>query len=192
MACIGILLCGGEARRFGADKLLAGEEPVAVRAARNLLQGVAHVLAVVPPGRAALAEALAAAGCEILETDRTALGMGSSLAAGVEASLAAGAWIVALGDMPAIEPRTVLAVRQALEAGAPIAAPYDTKGRRGHPVGFAAALRDELLALHGDAGARAILARHSPSIARVSTDDRGIFIDIDTPGDLRLYESGKG
>lgn len=192
MACIGILLCGGSASRFGADKLLAGDEPIAVRAARNLLQGVAQVLAVLPPGRAELSRALEAAGCEILETDRTSLGIGSSLAAGIEASLGADGWIVALGDMPAIEPRTVLAVRQALEAGASIAAPYDAKGRRGHPVGFATTLRDELLALRGDAGAREILSRRSPSIARVATDDRGIFVDIDTPDDLRLFESGNG
>ena len=95
MDCIGILLCGGSARRFGADKLLAGGDPIAVRAARNLMQGVAHALAVVPPGRVALARALESAGCQVLETDRTTLGMGSSLAAGIEASLAAGGWIVA-------------------------------------------------------------------------------------------------
>ena len=189
VGCVGILLCGGSASRFGADKLLAGGDPIAVRSARNLLQGVSHALAVVPPGRVALANALEAAGCEILETDRTSLGMGSSLAAGIEASLDADGWIVALGDMPAIAPGTVLAVKRALESGARIAAPFDTHGRRGHPVGFSASLRSELLALRGDLGAREVLARHAAEVVKVTSDDAGIFVDIDTPEDLRRLES---
>ncbi len=189
MARIGILLCGGSASRFGADKLLAGDVPIAVRAARNFLQGVGHVLAVMPLGRAALARALEGEGCEILASDRTALGIGSSLAAGIEASLGADGWIVALGDMPAIEPATVAAVMRALEAGATIAAPVDAAGRRGHPVGFSAALRDELLALRGDVGAREVLERHAASVTKVASDDPGIFVDVDTPEDLRRLES---
>ena len=181
---VGLLLCGGAARRFGADKLMAGEPPVAVRAARNLLAGVKRVLAVVPLEHASLREALEAAGCEILETDRTARGMGASLAAAVEAAAGADAWIVALGDMPAVNPDTIVALRHALESGARIAAPFDAGGRRGHPVGFAADLRGELLALDGDVGARSLLERHAEVIERVVSDDAGIFVDIDTPQDL--------
>ena len=188
MEIAALLLCGGAARRFGADKLLAGPVPLAVRAARNLQAGAGRVLAVIPPARAELRESLAAAGCEILETDRTARGMGASIAAGVEATVRSGAWIVALGDMPLVAPETIAAVRAALEAGAPLAAPHDGAGRRGHPVGFSSALRDELLALDGDLGARAILERHAPLIVRIRSDDPGIFVDIDTPQDLRRLQ----
>ena len=180
----GILLCGGSARRFGSDKLMAGDVPLAVRAARNLRDGAGHVLAVIPLGKAALRDALEADGCEILETDRTARGMGASLAAGVEATARAAGWIVALGDMPVVSPRTIEAVRRALEAGARLAAPHDAQGRRGHPVGFADSLRAELLALDGDVGARGVLERHADALERVVTDDPGIFVDIDTPQDL--------
>ena len=163
-----------------------------MRAARNLVAGAGQALAVVPPGRAALARALESAGCRVLESDRTAHGMGSSLAAAVEASAHAGGWIVALGDMPAIAPATIAAIGKALEGGALIAAPYDGEGRRGHPVGFAAALREELLGLRGDVGAREVIARHAPSIARILTADPGIFVDIDTEDDLRRLEGGRG
>ena len=186
----GLLLCGGAARRFGADKLLAGEVPLAVHAARNLIAGAGHALAVIPPGRDALRRALEGAGCEILETDRSARGIGASLAAGVEAAARAEGWIVALGDMPAVRPQTIAAVQRALVAGAPIAAPYDANGRRGHPVGFSAALRAELLALDGDVGARTILEQHGDYIARIETDDAGIFVDIDTPQDLAALGDG--
>lgn len=191
MGPIGILLCGGSATRFGGDKLMAGAEPLAVRAARNLMAAAGEVVAVMPPGRPGLSRALEAAGCSVLESDRTAGGMGSSLAAAVEASAAAQGWIVALGDMPSIEPRTIVAVRQALEGGALIAAPFDSAGRRGHPVGFAAALRAELMALRGDVGARELLALHAASVAHVVTSDPGIFVDIDTAEDLRRLETGK-
>lgn len=158
--------------------------PIAARAAANLLAGAGHVLAVIPLERADLRRTLEATGCEILESDRTARGMGSSLAAGVEASARAAGWIVALGDMPVIRVDTIAAVKRAIEGGARIAAPYDAGGRRGHPVGFSSALLGDLVALDGDAGARAILQRHAEAIVRIETQDAGIFIDIDTPQDL--------
>lgn len=166
------------------DKLLAGEEPIAARAARNLVAGAGNALAVIPPRRAALRQVLEAEGCAVVESARTSEGMGASLAAAVEACGGAEGWIVALGDMPMVDPRTIESVRRALERGAPMAAPYDRGGRRGHPVGFARALREELLALGGDVGARDVLARHASVVERIVTEDPGIFVDIDTKGDL--------
>lgn len=187
----GLLLAGGCARRFGGDKLLAplpGSEPsipVVVSAARTLLEALESVLAVVPLGGRALRAALAPLGCEILESDRTALGMGASLAAGVAATECAGGWMVALGDMPLVRVATVRAVRSALEEGALLAAPVSVQsGARGHPVGFAAPLRSELLALQGDTGAREVIVRHRDALRLLPCDDPGIFIDLDTPQQL--------
>jgi molybdenum cofactor cytidylyltransferase len=183
----GLLLCGGAAQRFGGGKLLAaipGEEdagPIAARAAANLREGVGNALAVIPVGATDLRRALESARCEILESDRTALGMGSSLAAAVAATDRAAGWIVALGDMPLVAPATIGAVRDALAEGAAIAAPVIARtGVRGHPVGFGAALRAELLALAGDVGARSILERHREALRVVPTDDTGILVDLDT------------
>ena len=131
---------------------------------------------------------LEAAGCGVLESDRTEGGLGASLAAAVAATDRAHAWIVALGDMPSSRPETIGRVRPALEAGALIAAPWDGRERRGHPVGFAAALRGELLALDGDIGARDVIRRHAKEVTLVATDDAGVFIDIDTPHDLDTLE----
>ena len=191
MEIAALLLCGGAARRFGADKLLAGTEPIAARAARNLIAATGRALAVIPLGRPRLRAVLEAAGCEVLETDRTESGMGASIAAGVEATDRADGWIVALGDMPAIRAETIGRVRQALEAGAAIAAPWDGRERRGHPVGFAAALRAELLALNEDIGAREIIRRHADAVRLVATDDAGIFVDIDTPEQLNRLTQGE-
>ncbi len=112
-------------------------------------------------------------------------GIGTSIACAVRASAEADGWIVALGDMPGVRETTIAAVRQALIDGADTAAPY-YRGRRGHPVGFAAVCRAELAALAGDEGARAILERHPPM--HVDVEDPGILFDVDQPGDLHAFD----
>ena len=181
---VGLLLCGGRGTRFGGDKLMAGDPPIAVRAARTLRGALPRVLAVVPLGADRLQRALEEAGCEVLATDRTQRGMGASLAAGIEASASASGWIVALGDMPAVSAATVASLAKTLAEEATLAAPFDAEGRRGHPVAFSASLRDELLALDGDVGARHVLQAHADAIWRLQVDDPGIFVDVDTRGDL--------
>ena len=187
----GLLLCGGASRRFGANKLLAAipgaDGPLVARSARHLLEGAGNALAVIAPGAEGVRAALASLGCDVLESDRTARGMGASLAAGVAATDRADGWIVALGDMPFIAPATIAAVRRALLEGAAIAAPVSANGQRGHPVGFSALLRAELLALDGDIGARDVLARHRSALRPVPTDDAGILVDLDTPEQLAAW-----
>jgi len=104
--------------------------------------------------------------------------MGHSLACGVRARSSAAGWVIALADMPAVSPATIVAVRDALARGYPSAAPVH-RGQRGHPVGFGRACRTELLALTGDAGARGVLAAHPPLLIEV--DDPGCLLDIDAP-----------
>ena len=185
----GLLLCGGASVRFGRDKLVERigdrHEPMALVSARHLLASVGRVLAVTRTGRRDLREILEAAGCEVMETDRALEGLGSSLAAGVEASADAHGWIVALADMPFVRSETIRAVRVAIEEGAAIAAPiHPASGKRGHPVGFAAALREELIAIRGDEGARSVIERHRELVRLIEADDIGISRDIDRPADL--------
>ena len=183
----GLLLCGGASVRFGRDKLSEKIDgvPMAVVSARPLVDAMGRVLAVTRPGRHDLRAFLEAAGCEVMETDRALEGLGSSLAAGVEASADADGWVIALADMPSIREQTIRAVRSALEEGALIAAPSDrASGARGHPVGFRSALRQELLDLRGDEGARSVIQRHRDAIRLVAEDDPGITHDVDRPADL--------
>src|SRR5262249_46091601 len=118
----GLLLCGGLAPRFGGDKLVppiaiprtSQRLPLAALAARHLREGAGNVLAVIPSGAVRLRAVLDAEHCEILESERTARGLGASLAAGVSHTADAAGWIVALGDMPDIRPATIAAVRSRL------------------------------------------------------------------------------
>lgn len=184
----GLLLCGGASVRFGRDKLLEkiGDryEPMAALSARAFVSAMGRVLAVTRAGRADLRRILEGEGCEVMETDRAVEGLGGSLAAGVEASANAGGWVVALADMPFIRAQTSRTIRTAIEEGALIAAPVLATGARGHPVGFAASLREELRALGGDEGARSVILRHRDRVRLIAVEDAGIARDIDRPEDL--------
>jgi molybdenum cofactor cytidylyltransferase len=183
---IGLLLAAGSATRFGSDKLqhaLPHGVAIAVQAARHLRAEIARVIAVVRPGADATARALAAEGCEVVVCEKATEGMGASLACAARAAGAADGYLVALGDMPFVRPSTIAAVREALAAGALLAAPY-WRARRGHPVGFAGSLRAELEALTGDEGAKRVLAAHEARLVKVPVGDPGALRDIDRPSDL--------
>ena len=181
---VGILLAAGSATRFGGDKLavpLPDGTPLGVAALRNLAAAVDAVVAVLRPGDAAMAAALAAEGARVTTCPDAGEGMGASLAWGVRAAPAAAGWVIALADMPWVRVPTIAAVVRAVRAGAPIAAPA-CRGTRGHPVGFAAAYYPQLSALSGDEGARRLLAT-DPALL-IATDDEGVLRDVDTREDL--------
>jgi molybdenum cofactor cytidylyltransferase len=191
MTIRGILLAAGYSKRFGSNKLLqtlpAGSPlagtPIALAAARNLLDAVPESIAVVRPRAQKLAKMLRDAGCTTVVCKNAGEGMGTSLAAGVRASLDVDGWIVTLADMPFIRPETIRTVLRALGEGAAIAAP-SFRGERGHPVGFAKRFYAELSSLHGDEGAREVLTRHPDGIVLCEVDDPGVLRDIDEPSDL--------
>ena len=191
MNVVGILLAAGRGRRFDpsgdTNKLLAplpGDDAVAVKSARAMLAVLPRVIAVVPSATGPLAQALRDAGCDVTACLDAERGMAASLVHALRYSLPeAQAWIIALADMPFVAHTTIAALRAAVESGAAIAAPVHG-GRRGNPVAFGAAHLDQLLALEGDQGARAILQAHV--VTEINVDDAGIFRDIDTPSDLPL------
>jgi molybdenum cofactor cytidylyltransferase len=182
-----VLLAAGASTRFGGGKLvhpLRDGVAVAAHAARNLIAAGLDVTAVVRSGDVATGEMLERENCKVAYCREAVHGMGHTLAHGIASSAEAGGWIVALGDMPRISPATIKAVVAAVSAGATIAAPF-YRGERGLPVGFGAVMRDELLQLHGDTGARAVLERHRAEIVRIECDDAGVLLDVDTREDLR-------
>jgi molybdenum cofactor cytidylyltransferase len=183
---VGLLLAAGSATRFGSDKLqhaLPHGVAIAAQAARHLKSEVPRVVAVVRPQSAELTASLSAEGCEVCVCDNAAQGMGASLACAVRAAGRAQGYLVALADMPFVRRSSIAAVRDALAAGVPLAAPY-FRARRGHPVGIAGIFFDELLQLEGDAGARELLAANEARLRKIPIGDPGVVRDIDTPGDL--------
>ena len=109
--------------------------------------------------------------------------MGSSLAAGVSAADSADGWLIALADMPWIQPATIAAVAGRLADGASMVMPV-FGGRRGHPVGLSARWLQPLLSLCGDVGARELIANHQQELELLDLGDAGVLKDIDYPQDL--------
>ncbi|CAG9170082.1 nucleotidyltransferase family protein [Cupriavidus pampae] len=184
----GVLLAAGFGRRFDAtgtrNKLLQtlpDGRTVAWRSARTLAVALPTTIAVVRPGQDELAAQLRHAGCRVIESAAAEAGMGAALRDAVAATPDARGWVVALADMPWLPIELVRAVALTITAPDTIAAPW-RNGQRGHPVGFGAAWREELLKLEGDEGARALLK--TQPVTRILTEDDGAFRDIDLPKDL--------
>lgn len=185
---VGVLLAAGRGARFDPagieDKLLqrlADGEPVVAASARHLLVAMPQVQAVVRPAGERVQAILDALGCTVSVCADAGQGMGVSLVHALQQVRDADGWVIALADMPYVQPQTIMALVTALHAGADIAVPV-CDGRRGNPVAFSRLHLRQLLASQGDQGARGLL--QTQAVTEVIVEDRGIFRDIDVPGDL--------
>lgn len=181
-----LLLAAGTSQRFGTDKRfhkLKNGTPIVLQALRNLQLAVEHIVLVVKPGETRhFAELLAEdKALEIVEVAHADAGMGASLACGIS-HVDADAVLVALADMPFIQPATIDQVREALR-NAPLVVPT-YNGQSGHPVGFQRKYFDELAVLSADEGGKNIMRRHWDWVKQLAVRDPAIVMDIDTPADL--------
>lgn len=191
-----IVLAAGKGSRFeaGSHKLVAafGEHGVLATTLRHAIESRLHVVVVTTAPFAALARSSVAARDvvvlpEVGDDGAGALGMGHSISAGVSIRPHARGWLVLPGDMPLVQPASLQAVARQLDHHPVVYAQHG--GRRGHPVGFAAELYSELVALSGDEGARRLVARY-PAYG-IELDDPGVLIDIDTVADLEAARRGE-
>ena len=89
-----------------------------------------------------------------------------------------------LGDQPLLDSATIdLLLKTFWESDKDICVPVHEK-KRGNPTLFSRAFYDSILALEGDAGARAIIDAHPDRVLAVEMEDRLLFADIDTEEDL--------
>jgi molybdenum cofactor cytidylyltransferase len=183
-----VVPAAGRGSRFGAaggaeHKLVQplGSSTVLGATLRNAIESQLPVVVVTTAALAPLVgQQMATRDIVVLSAGEAARGMGYSIAAGVAERSGAPGWLVLPADMPLVRPGTLLAVASALEHHAVAYAQH--RGRRGHPVGFAAELFSELILLDGDDGARRVLARYPAHAEEVA--DAGVLMDVDTPADL--------
>jgi molybdenum cofactor cytidylyltransferase len=182
-----IVLAAGKGSRFRGDshKLEQdiGSGSVLTSTLKNVMASrLPFIVVTTPPLEAAARRHVAARDVVVVpEANGSAmLGMGYSIASGVCARCDAPGWLILPADMPLVQGATLVAVAQALDHH-PVAYAQH-RGRRGHPVAFAAELYSELATLSGDEGARRLTARY-PAYG-VEVDDPGVLVDVDTLEDL--------
>lgn len=182
-----LLLAAGSSRRFGAPKLLQelDGKPL-IRWTVEALDAVVpdEILVVVPPFAGHIRAALSGLRVRFVENRRAEKGVGTSIAAGVDAGGdRAQAVLVTLADIP-FGPALVLpgVLQRYRKGGAAIVAP-SYRGVPGHPVLFDRIVFPELVVLDGDRGARAVI-EHDPSRVAILEIDTDPPRDVDTAEDL--------
>lgn len=187
-----LLAAGTSSRMRGGDKLL---EPVAgeallTRIARAALATGAPVTVTLPPDRPARTAAVAGLPVARVTVHDPQQGMSASLAAGLAAIPPACGIMLLLADLPEItaedlshllnvwrdEPEAILRATAA-------------DGTPGHPVCFPPDLRDDLLTLRGDEGARAVLIRHRARLRTAPLPGTHATTDLDTPEDWAAWRA---
>ncbi len=182
-----LLLAAGESRRFGSDKRRArarsGQTLLATSIA--VIRGAGLPLRVcLRAGEAQLAQQSGLQPEEVIACERARCGMGSTLAEGVAQLPAWEGVLVALADMPAIQPSTYREVAAAVTREAIVVPTW--QGRSGHPVGFGMDWFDRLVNLRGDTGARALVREAGERRTLLAVADPGILSDVDYPADLTI------
>lgn len=190
----GLVLAAGSSTRMGqANKLLQpwrGEALVrhAVRAV--MASGAAPVFLVVGHQADAVARAVADLPVVIVWNPHHTEGLSSSLKAGIRALPGeVDGVLVALGDMPRIDPQDLSRLQTAFNPaeGRVICIPT-YQGKRGNPVLLGRQLFADLQRLEGDRGARDLIRKHEELVAEVAVESSGVLLDVDTPAALEQLQ----
>ena len=181
-----VLAAGRSTRMGGPNKLLervGGRPLVRIAAEAALASRAGEVIAVVGHQRAEVEKVLAGLPVRIVHNPDFAEGLGTSLKAGIAAvSADADGAIVCLGDMPQVDASLLDRLIAAFDPdrGALVVVPT-FQGKRGNPVLWARRFFPDLMGIEGDVGARHLIGRYGEAAAEVPVDDKGAFVDVDTP-----------
>ncbi|WP_417672293.1 NTP transferase domain-containing protein [Roseibium sp.] len=191
-----IILGAGKSSRMGpSNKLLevVDGSPLVAHAAKAATEAsLSHVVLVTGHMADAVEAAASVYAPTVVHNPDFADGMASSIRVGLNAlPPSTGAAIIMLADMPGVTSDTLRRLVDAYRSSSDsfiIAA--SANGKRGNPVLWDMRFFPELLHLHGDIGARHIIAENRHLLKEVDVGESA-HIDLDTPEALQDYRSAK-
>ncbi len=194
-SCAAVVLAAGEARRFGAQKLVMpfGESTVIGSVVAALEgAGLAPIVVVVGADEG-VAAALRDTSAQLVRNPDPARGMVSSLQVGVSALPEnVNRFLIALGDQPRLTAAGLAHLLLAhAESGKGLALPT-YRGKRGHPVVFAGRYRREVLALTEVQTLRDLIHAHLEDCVEVECDSDAFVRDIDTQEEYEREMGARG
>jgi molybdenum cofactor cytidylyltransferase len=184
-----VVLAAGTSSRMGRQKLLLplgeGRPLIRLSVERVLAAGLDDTIVVLGLDADAVGAALTGLPVRTVVNPRYAEGQSTSLRAGLDALRPeTEAAVIALGDQPLPDPGLIgRLVARYHQSRQPIVVPRYREGR-GNPVLFSAGLFEELRAVTGDQGGRAVIARDPVRVAELPVDGP-MPKDIDTWDDYR-------
>jgi molybdenum cofactor cytidylyltransferase len=182
-----LILAAGFSRRFGSDKrlhTLADGRTLLLTTLGLYLEVFEQLVVVLRQDDRDLHTAVnhSHPAVQIVNARDSSLGMGYSLAAGINA-VREWNWVaVGLADMPFIENRTLHVLLDTfLTASVDTIVQPTFHERSGHPVFFGSTYFDALCSIHADSGARTVLKRHPQHLLQIAVKDEGVIQDLDQP-----------
>jgi molybdenum cofactor cytidylyltransferase len=180
-----IVLAAGQSSRMGSNKLLAdvNGQPMIRRTVAAMRQAADLTIVVTGRDAEAIVRALDGLPVSFVHNAQFADGLSTSLRAGIMALPPdTDVAVIALGDMPLVEPEVA---RRLIAAYSPaehrsICVPV-FKAERGNPVLWGRQHFEALKGMTGDRGARALFDALSDEIVEVAMADDAVLRDADTP-----------
>lgn len=176
----------------GTDKLLEAVDGHSLlsRITTTALATGARVIVALPPDRPSRIAALAGMQVKQVIVSDPALGLSSSLKAGLAAIPPNAPVLLLLADLPEITTDDLnLMLREWQATPDLILRGTAADGTPGHPVCLPAWCRAELNNVQGDEGARSLLARHKDKLRLVALPDAHATTDLDTPEDWQVWRN---
>lgn len=199
----GIVLAGGESKRFGRPKQLLdwrGQPFVRVVAKTTLEAGLSPVIVVTGANAEQVEAAVKDLDVIIVRNNEWQSGQASSIRAGLiplshfgrgdRDEGWVGSAIFLLADQPQIQANIIraLAAHHAVELH-PIVAPLVLEQQRGNPVLFDRDTFPDLMKLEGEVGGRAIFSKHR--VEYLPWHDDRLLLDVDKPEDYQRLIEGE-
>ncbi len=186
-----IILAAGMSNRMGRPKQLlkVGSSTLIQIITENvLLSNVDELLVVTGHQQKKVSAAIKDLPVRVVFNQRYKDGQGTSLALGVKSiSESATAFMVFMVDQPMISASLINMIIGEFQNRDCVALRPVYNGLPGHPVIFSSSLREELINLSGDEGARQVLKKLADRVEYIEATDEAVIFDIDTPKDFTDY-----